>query len=444
MRLLGTATVTVRLAGAGEGANEGEARETSTSAETSSGSLTKKKKVAREGEDATPLGRFLTSLAHPVRASHRRVWCDHRHGEGAETWNAEGEPGNDGGLVPVNRLYEALDAGAVVFDEPHAPRLVASLAAAQHPHTSPWRVPLIRAVCVLGDAEGSPEKDDDAATDPDPDKSRRVLTFAAYANRLMFELIACDEIKYIVAHLTPSAPVEHAVAAPPARERMFEVDADAAVADDFTLPGCSRRRSRGAARRPAAAGAQGVHAGLPASDAAPMRDQERAPRGLNGSFWEERRWADAAPPADDDEKDEASRFSLKKKGKKEKRSATSAEGRFWYFPLAGELRLAEPPVRRGGMLCEEMGLGKTVEVLGLVCADKEAAASEAAARAERAEASRSAVDCTRGDGESAIQQKTETPMRQRRRARHSWSCRLRCSGSGRRRRESASLRKRSR
>ena len=415
VRLLGTATVTVRLAGAGEGANEGEARETSTSVETSSRSLTKKKKVAREGEDATPLGRFLTSLAHPVRASHRRVWCDHRHGEGAETWNAEGEPGNDGGLVPVNRLYEALDAGAVVFDEPHAPRLVASLAAAQHPHTSPWRVPLIRAVCVLGDAEGSPEKDDDAATDPDPDPSRRVLTFAAYANRLMFELIACDEIKYIVAHLTPSAPVEHAVAAPPARERMFEVDADAAgVADDFTLPGLlAAAVTRGGAAAPQPPGLKVRMLDFQLQTLRWMRDQERAPRGLNGSFWEERRWADAAPPADDDENDEASRFSLKKKGKTEKKSATSAEGRFWYFPLAGELRLAEPPVRRGGMLCEEMGLGKTVEVLGLVCADKEAAASEAAARAERAEASRSAVDCTRGDGESAIQQKTETPMRQK-------------------------------
>ena len=52
VRLLGTATVTVRLAGAGEGANKGEARETSTSAKTSSRSLTKKNKVAREGEDA--------------------------------------------------------------------------------------------------------------------------------------------------------------------------------------------------------------------------------------------------------------------------------------------------------------------------------------------------------------------------------------------------------
>lgn len=407
VRLLGTATVTVRLAGAGEGANEGEARETSTSAKTSSRSLTKKNKVAREGEDATPLGRFLTSLAHPVRASHRRVWFDHRHGEGAETWNAEGEPGNDGGLIPVNRLYEALDAGAVVFDEPHAPRLVASLAAAQHPHTSPWRVPLIRAVCVLGDAEGSPEKDDDAATDPDP--SRRVLIFAAYANRLMFELIACDEIKYIVAHLTPSAPVAHAVAAPPARERMFEVDADAAgVADDFTLPGLlAAAVTPGGAAAPQPPGLKVRMLDFQLQTLRWMLDQERAPRGLNGSFWEERRWADAAPPADDDEKDEASRRTSEYSSRREEnRSATSAEGRFWYFPLAGELRLAEPPARRGGMLCEEMGLGKTVEVLGLVCADKEAAAAEAAARAERAEASRSAVDCTRGDGETAP---TETP-----------------------------------
>ena len=142
VRLLGTATVTVRLAGAGEGANEGEARETSTSAKTSSRCLTKKNKVAREGEDATPLGRFLTSLAQPVRASHRRVWFDHRHGEGAETWNAEGEPGNDGGLVPVNRLYEALDAGAVVFDEPHAPRGRVRMLRGGERRDQPRRVPV--------------------------------------------------------------------------------------------------------------------------------------------------------------------------------------------------------------------------------------------------------------------------------------------------------------
>lgn len=34
----------------------------------------------------------------------------------------------------------------------------------------------------------------------------------------------------------------------------------------------------------------------------------------------------------------------------------------WFFPLAGEFRLTEPPHITGGLLCEEMGLGKTVEV----------------------------------------------------------------------------------
>ena len=251
VRLLGTATVTVRLAGAGDGARDEEARRTSTSAKKSRSLVRKKTKAddddddERERDDTTPLGRFLASLAYPVRGSSRRVAYDHRHGDGLETWNAEGEPGNHGDLVPVNRLYEALDAGAVVFDEPHAPRLIASLAAAQHPHTSPWRVPLIRAVCPLaddaGDAKLETKNEDDAASRDDA--SRRLsdphtLTFAVYANRLMFELIACDEIKFIMSHLTPSAPVTHAVVSPPAQTNAFETDVDAAgVADDFTLPG---------------------------------------------------------------------------------------------------------------------------------------------------------------------------------------------------------------
>ena len=444
VRLLGTATVTVRLAGAGEGANEGEARETSTSAETSSRSLTKKKKVAREGEDATPLGRFLTSLAHPVRASHRRVWCDHRHGEGAETWNAEGEPGNDGGLVPVNRLYEALDAGAVVFDEPHAPRLVASLAAAQHPHTSPWRVPLIRAVCVLRDAEGSPEKDDDAATDPDPDKSRRVLTFAAYANRLMFELIACDEIKYIVAHLTPSAPVEHAVAAPPARERMFEVDADAAgVADDFTLPGLlAAAVTRGGAAAPQPPGLKVRMLDFQLQTLRWMRDQERAPRGLNGSFWEERRWADAAPPADDDEKDEASR---RKKGKTEKGARRARRVGSGTSPSPASSVWPSPPCVAAGCCARRWAWGKPWR-FSAWCARTKRRRLRKPPRARNARKPVGAPSTARAATASRRYNKKRRLRcdKKRRRARRSWSCRLRCSGSGRRRRESASLRKRSR
>jgi SNF2-related domain len=53
--------------------------------------------------------------------------------------------------------------------------------------------------------------------------------------------------------------------------------------------------------------------------------------GINGHFWEKREWADGG-------------------------------NALWYFPLAGEFRLQAPPSTTGGMLCEEMGLGKTVEV----------------------------------------------------------------------------------
>ena len=55
-----------------------------------------------------------------------------------------------------------------------------------------------------------------------------------------------------------------------------------------------------------------------------MQDRESIPGGLNSLFWERREWAGGEP--------------------------------FWYFPLAGELRTSEPPMTRGGLLCEEMGL----------------------------------------------------------------------------------------
>ena len=38
----------------------------------------------------------------------------------------------------------------------------------------------------------------------------------------------------------------------------------------------------------------------------------------------------------------------------------------FYFPEAGELRLERPPHSTGGLLCEEMGLGKTVEVIAII------------------------------------------------------------------------------
>jgi len=68
-----------------------------------------------------------------------------------------------------------------------------------------------------------------------------------------------------------------------------------------------------------------------------MLDHERDPAGLNGYFWEKWEWADGG-----------------------------GNDAMWYFPLAGEARLVEPPHSTGGLLCEEMGLGKTVELLSVV------------------------------------------------------------------------------
>lgn len=60
-----------------------------------------------------------------------------------------------------------------------------------------------------------------------------------------------------------------------------------------------------------------------------MLDRERDPRGLNMHFWEAWQWAD---------------------------SKGNTSDAFYYFPAAGELRIHRPPVRTGGLLCEEMGM----------------------------------------------------------------------------------------
>lgn len=70
-----------------------------------------------------------------------------------------------------------------------------------------------------------------------------------------------------------------------------------------------------------------------------MLDHERDTHGgLNAYFWETWIYQDAVGPDD----------------------------AFYYFPDAGEVRLVKPPFRTGGLLCEEMGLGKTLEVLAVV------------------------------------------------------------------------------
>ncbi|KAM3572300.1 hypothetical protein VYU27_005687 [Nannochloropsis oceanica] len=100
-----------------------------------------------------------------------------------------------------------------------------------------------------------------------------------------------------------------------------------------------------------------------------MLDRERGP-GLNQYFWEKRLWSKARGAGE----------GWKEEGEDD------GEG-FYYFPDAGELRLQRPPHCTGGLLCEEMGLGKTLECLSLVLAnplkEKETKGRQAAAAAAR-------------------------------------------------------------
>jgi len=71
-----------------------------------------------------------------------------------------------------------------------------------------------------------------------------------------------------------------------------------------------------------------------------MVDRERLPGGLNSLLWEEHR------PLGDDRKTPLSTF--------------------FYNRVAGELLRERPVCNPGGFLCEEMGLGKTVEMISLI------------------------------------------------------------------------------
>jgi len=192
--------------------------------------------------------------------------------------------------------------------------------------------------------------------------------YHVYFTRLLFELISDEAIKVLMENLKVTFHITRCTERLPQPAMFRKDDAEMLQIRDFrfSLPGLLKHvESAGygyglgypedsvLAEQSSAAGKYGFEqpVGLKVdlyefqkSTYRWMMDQEKDEGGLNGYFWEEWQLEDGG-------------------------------GSLYYFPLGGEFRFDRPPTARGGLLCEEMGLGKTIEVLALILGNPASPAS---------------------------------------------------------------------
>lgn len=252
------------------------------------------------------------------------------------------------GFASASAVFEALYEGKLLIDEPHAPDLLHAISTLSIPDPTLWASPLIRCLVVppakltpkspaaSSDTPARPARPvaDLAPTLSLEDGTLRVrLVLHVYFSRLLLYMIAHPSIRVLMTHLR--APVEPTpVAALPRYSPTFRSTGGEAA--PFSLEGVLKSVEHAgyrAHRQPA--GLALTLKPYQQQALAWMVDMEALPGGINSLFWEVRPFADGGDP-------------------------------FHYSPQLGEMRLSAPPLMHGGVLAEEMGLGKTLEVVGLV------------------------------------------------------------------------------
>eukprot|EP00945_MAST-04E_sp_MAST-4E-sp1_P005484 g5484.t1 len=177
------------------------------------------------------------------------------------------------------------------------------------------------------------------------------LKFDVYFTRMIFYLIAFEPVKIIMMALRngPSAPSpileldDYPQTFTSSRQR------DEVKKTSFTLGALLRNQEHEGYRSISQPDAIELKLKeYQKQTVAWMHDREFSSGGLNNYYWEERKWLDSV--GEDDA--------------------------FYYMPSAGELRLERPPMVRGGLLCEEMGLGKSLEVVCTIMLDKQKCQNE--------------------------------------------------------------------
>lgn len=239
---------------------------------------------------------------------------------GMSTFDCEGEFDNPTGQIPLSGLLDAIEVDDITLGKEDND-LLEALYSLQSPQTSPWSLPHLRIVSnhtYEGDMLN--------------------LKFYLWFSRPLFEMIADKCIKIIMDRVQrpvevipvqtrPKQPVQFVSSLPPNHDQ---------ATYQFSLAGLLKYAESSGYDYSSYIRPTGLAVELfdfQKSTYSWMLDQERMERGLNSFFWEEWKYPSAS---------------------------------IFYFPLAGEFRLKRPPHASGGLLCEEMGLGKTVEVIALI------------------------------------------------------------------------------